>query len=314
MVSDDPFFAARRRRSGWRLIGVLVILAFIAGLVLMALAAHFYPRWLPWTASDPSAAPVAAVPARTGSTMAVPMSAADYGALAAREAALAARLTDLEARAAAVDTQAAAASGNATRAEALLVAFAARRALDRGLGLGYIEGQLRARFGATQPRAVAIVINASRSPVTLEDLRLGLSSIGPDLVSSDTGSWGSSLRSALANLITVHKAGTPSTRPTDRLTRARYLLEGGQVEAALAEVSQMPGASKAARWVDAARRYVVARHALDALETAAIIGQAAQPATGASALPAVSTATAAPAAPAAQQSATPAATPSPATP
>jgi hypothetical protein len=253
-----------------------VVLAFVAGVVIMALAAHYYPRWFPWAVSG-QAAPPALVRTRPNVAAATPMSAADYGALAAREAALAAHLSDLEARTAAIDSQAAAASGNATRAEALLVAFAARRALDRGLGLGYIEGQLRLRFGATQPRAVAIVIAASRSPVTLEDLRLGLTSIGPDLVSSDTGSWGSSIRSAFTNLITVHKAGTPSSRPTDRLGRARHLLEGGQVEAALAEVSQLPGASKASRWMTAAHRYVAARRALDLLETAAIVGQATQP-------------------------------------
>jgi len=273
MVSDDPFLAARRRRSGWRWITGLVLLAFVAGISIMAAVARYYPHWLPWAATDRAAAPQ---PVKASSAV-PPMSPADYGALAAREAALAAKLSDLEARAAAIDSQAAAASGNATRAEALLVAFAARRALDRGLGLGYVEGQLRARFGATQPRAVAIVIAASRQPVTLEDLRLGLASIGPDLVSSDTGSWGSSIRNAFANLIAVHKAGTPSSRPNDRLTRARHLLEGGQVEAALAEVSQMPGASKAARWMTAAHRYVTARRALDVLETAAIIGQATQP-------------------------------------
>ena len=282
MISDDPFLAARRRRSGWRWITGLVLLAFIAGISIMAVVARYYPRWLPWAASEHVAVAAPAKP-----TLAVaPMSPADYGALAAREAALAAKLSELETRAATIDTQAAAASGNATRAEALLVSFAARRALDRGLGLGYIEGQLRARFGATQPRAVAIVIAASRQPVTLEDLRLGLASIGPDLVSSDTGSWGNSIRNAFANLIAVHKEGTPSSRPTDRLKRARHLLEGGQVEAALAEVSQMPGASKASRWMTAAHRYVIARRALDLLETAAIVGQAVQPPSQPAAAPA----------------------------
>ena len=302
MVSDDPFLAARRRRSGWRWIIGLVLLAFVAGISIMAAVARYYPHWLPWAASEHAAAPTPAKPALA----AAPMSPADYGALAAREAALAAKLSDLETRAATIDTQAAAASGNATRAEALLVAFAARRALDRGLGLGYIEGQLRARFGATQPRAVAVVIAASRQPVTLEDLRLGLASIGPDLVSSDTGSWGSSIRNAFANLIAVHKAGTPSSRPTDRLTRARHLLEGGQVEAALAEVSQMPGASKASRWMTAAHRYVTARRALDVLETAAIVGQAVQPPAQAPAAP-TAAASPAPAAPPPANAAAPAA-------
>jgi hypothetical protein len=277
MPRDDPFAALPRRRTGWRVAAVLVLVAFVAGAIAMALITQYHASWLWW--QEP-AAPTAAVVPTTGAPASSTTAAApsDLTVLAAREAALAAQLAALEARQATIDTQAAAAAGNATRAEGLLVAFAARRALDRGLGLGYVEGQLRARFGATQPRAVATVINAARAPVTLEDLRLGLNSIGPDLVSSDRGSWGASLRNALANLVVVHKDGTPSPRPTDRLSRARDLLAGGQVEAALAEVSQLPGASKASRWVDAARRYVAARHALDVIETAAIIGQTQQPA------------------------------------
>lgn len=279
MASDDPFQATYRRRSaGWRGFAVLAAIAFLAGIAVMALASRYYPDWLPWTAT-PAATPPIKAPASTAATLrARPLTGADFDALAAREAMLAGQLSDLEARTATVDREAAAAAGNATRAEGLLVAFAARRALDRGLGLGYIEGQLRQRFGAAQPRAVATVILASRAPVTLGDLRMGLSSIGPDLVSGGRDDLMAGLRNSLSNLIVLHKQGAPSPRPTDRLRRARQLLEGGQVEAALAEVARLPGASKAQRWTQAAHRYVDARHALDVIETAAIIGQAAQPA------------------------------------
>jgi thioredoxin-like negative regulator of GroEL len=78
--------------------------------------------------------------------------------------------------------------------------------------------------------------------------------------------------------VIVRKAGTPSPLPEDRLDRARRLLEGGQVEAAHAEVARLPGARQAGNWLAAAKRYVVARHALDILENAAIQGSAAQPA------------------------------------
>jgi hypothetical protein len=192
------------------------------------------------------------------------------------------------------------ASGNATRAEGLLVAFAARRALDRGLGLGYIEGQLRQRFGATQPRAVATIVQASRNPVTAEDLRLGLSSIGSELMSGgDSDGWLDSFRRELASLVVIHKEGSLSSRPSDRLSRARHLLEGGQVEAALAEVKRLPGAARADRWIDAAQRYVDARRALDVIETAAILGQ------GGPAIPTVGATTPAAPASAAQARAAP---------
>jgi hypothetical protein len=282
MTDDDPFSTLRvRRRSRGPMILVIGIIAFLAGAAAMAAIGRYYAAWLPWAVARTSvtgsttASPNTAV--QTGAVVPKP-NGIDYDTLAAREAALAAQLSALEARTASVDVESTAAAGKATRAEGLLVAFAARRALDRGLGLGYIERQLRERFGATQPRAVATVIQASRAPVTLEDLRLGLESIGPDLVSGgDSDAWWPSLRNTLSNLVVLHKAGSPSPRPSDRLTRARHLIEGGQVEAALAEVARLPGVSKAQRWTLAAKRYIEARRALDVIETAAIIGQAAQP-------------------------------------
>ena len=271
MASDDPFSPPRRRRPSGAVIGYAIV--FIAGVVLAALAIRQWGDRVPWlTPAAVRSAPVKIVEPPAAANV---DPTAELDTLAAREAALSARLADLEARSAAIDTRADAASGNATRAEGLLVAFAARRAIDRGIGLGYIEGQLRERFGATQPRAVATVIMAARSPVTIEDLRLGLDSIAPDLVSGGHDALWSGLRNALSNLIVLHKAGSPSPRPSARMTRARRLLEAGQVEAALAEIERLPGASGAQRWIAAARRYIDARRALDVIETAAILGQGA---------------------------------------
>jgi hypothetical protein len=179
-------------------------------------------------------------------------------------------------RTAAVSTEAQQAEGYATRAENLMVALAARRAIDRGLPLGYVESQLRLRFGPGQPRAVATVLDAARNPVTLEDLRSGLDTVAPRLTTGGPNeNWFDSFGRAIGDLIVIHKAGTPSPLPTDRLARARRMLVAGQVEAALAEVSNMPGVSGAQGWTAAARRYVDARRALDALETAALLNQAA---------------------------------------
>jgi hypothetical protein len=271
MASDDPFSPPRRRRPSGAVIGYTIV--FIAGIVLAALAIRQWGDRVPWlvpAAVQPVPVKVAVPPAAAQVDP-----AAELDTLAAREAALSARLADLEARSAAIDTKADAASGNATRAEGLLVAFAARRAIDRGIGLGYIEGQLRERFGATQPRAVATIIKTARSPVTIEDLRLGLDSIAPDLVSGGHDALWSGLRNALSNLIVLHKAGSPSPRPSARMMRARRLLEAGQVEAALAEIERLPGASGAQRWIAAAKRYINVRRALDVIETAAILGQGA---------------------------------------
>ena len=186
--------------------------------------------------------------------------------LAGREAILASQLAALETRAATLTATAEAAGSQATRAEALLTALAARRALDRGLPLGSIDTQLPQRFGNT--RAVAIVRAAARQPVTLEDLRQALDAIGPAAAAGVSEGWPAAIRRELGTLVVLRRAGTPSPRPVEHLDRARRLLDQGQVEAARAEVALLPG--DAGNWLDAARRYVLARRALDAMEAAAL--------------------------------------------
>lgn len=179
------------------------------------------------------------------------------------------RVAMLERRLGELGTDAQAAVGNSDRAEGLLVAFAARRALDRGVGLGYLEGLLRQRFGETQPQAVETIIAASRQPVTLQKLQEDLVTAAPQLAPSQT--FLQALRTELANLVVVRREGTQSTDPRERLRRATSRLEAGQVAEALGEVSRMPGRENARGWMDAAQRYVTARLALDRIETAALL-------------------------------------------
>jgi hypothetical protein len=187
--------------------------------------------------------------------------------------ALAARVAELEQRLSRLNLEAASASGNASRAEGLLVAFAVRRALDRGLPLGYLEAQLRLRFGDDQPNAVKTIIDTSRDPVTLEQLRAELDALAPELVgrSDGDGSFWTGLRREVSELFVVRPAGTQSPRASERLDRARRYLAGGQVDKAIEEVQAMPGAAEAKDWLIAARRYHEARRALDLIETAAIL-------------------------------------------
>jgi hypothetical protein len=187
-------------------------------------------------------------------------------------AALGGQVSELTRRIEAIDQRARAASGDADRAEALLVAFAARRALDRGVGLGYIEALLRDRFGTSQPQAVATIISASRQPVTLSWLETELVRIGPAL-EGQAGStdWWSALRRQLGDLIVVRHAGDPPTDTADRLDRAQRALESGQVDVALAEIARIPGSAVATDWIAGARRYIASRAALDRIETAALL-------------------------------------------
>ena len=258
---------------------LLILIAFAIGLAVMALAAHYYDRWL--RAAQPVAGTSPLVPGALAPNTVTPAPApagTTIDALSARENELGGRLAVLEARTVAVDDDARAAAGNAGRAEALLIAFSTRRMLDRGQPLGYLEDQLRGRFGARQPAAVGAILQAARTPVTLEDLRAGLDGVAPLLATGAANDgWLASFRREMGGLIVIRHAGTPSMLPNDRLARAHRALDAGQVEAALAEVAHMPGAASADAWIKAARSYVGARQALDLLETAAVQGQASRP-------------------------------------
>lgn len=188
-------------------------------------------------------------------------------------AALAARVAGLEQRLRQIMLQADSASGNAARAEGLLIAFAVRRALDRGLALGYLDGQLRLRFGDAQPNAVKTIVDAARNPVTLDRLRADLDRLAPELLGRAEGSgnlW-TGIRRELSELFIVRPAESPSPLASARLARARRNLDAGLVDEAVEEVAAMPGQSAAEQWMIDARRYHEARRALDLIETAAIL-------------------------------------------
>jgi len=171
-----------------------------------------------------------------------------------------------------IDERTAAATNEAHRAERLLVAFAARRAIDRGAPLGYLEGVLRERFGRTEPQAVAMVISAGRQPVTIGQLRDGLKALQPQLSSaSSEAGWWESFRRELSGLIVVRRADTSPTTPVDRYARAEDELAAGHVDTALLEVARLPNRKVAGEWIADARRYVQARAALDRIESAALL-------------------------------------------
>lgn len=181
------------------------------------------------------------------------------------------RLAAAEQRIARLDLQAQAASGNAARAEGLLIAFSARRALDRGNDLGFLADQLRLRFGDAMPNAVETVVAFGRQPVTIDQLVARLDGLAPELAQSNRRlSWGT-LTNELSQLFVVRRETTPSPQPRLRLERARLFLQSGRVEAAVAEVRNLPGAANAADWIRDAQRYAGAQRALDRIETAAVL-------------------------------------------
>lgn len=184
------------------------------------------------------------------------------------------RIAELEARLNRVENAAQRVEGSAGRADGLLVAFAARRAIDKGVELGFLEPLLVERFGPTHAGAVGTIISASRSPVRLSELIAEYRELGPDIRSPapDEG-WWSEFKKELGSLVSVRRSDRPSTRPEARYRRAVEHLSDGEVDAALAEAMRLPGAARAGEWAAKARRYIAVQRALDEIETAALLGR-----------------------------------------
>jgi hypothetical protein len=182
------------------------------------------------------------------------------------------RIASLEQRLSQVENATQRAEGSAGRADALVVAFAARRAIDRGVALGYLENLLSQRFGAQHPAAVATIVTASRQPVRLNELIDQYETLGPDLRrGGPQDSWWTNFKRGLGSLIEVHRADRPAVNAEARYARALQRLENGDVDQALAETMRLPGAASAGDWTAKARRYVAAHRALDEIESAALM-------------------------------------------
>jgi hypothetical protein len=261
-----------------------VLLAVLAAFLLGAGAVG----WLAWKGDLPFAAgpqrsgqvPLAGEapgPATLADLPATPESQAEQTAqeveqVAEMQGGMEARISGMEQRLARLDLQSQAVSGNAARAEGLLIAFAARRAVERGENLGWLEDQIELRFGAADPAAVRAIIAASQEPVTTDQLVARLDELAPRLTQEvEQGVSWSWFKRQVSEMFIIRKDTTPSPLPHDRLARARSRLQAGAIDAAIASVQQLPGAPAAAGWIKDASRYGAAIKALERLEQKAIL-------------------------------------------
>lgn len=261
-------------RSPWRLTTVALVLALLIGGVGGGwLAITFFGATAVTPVAEPTvtaATPKAPLPAQptpdAHQLVAPPLTAAESGAIAAR-------LGLLEERLARISLAAESASGNAARAEALLIAFAARRAIERGFPLGSMDAQLRLRFGESQPNAVNSILSASANPLTADQLKQKLENLRSVLTIDDQAGWLTRIGTSLSSLVVVRSADEPSSRPNRRFERAVHAIDNGRVDEAIMEVEAMPGHADplATTWLTEARRFNDARRALDLIETAAIL-------------------------------------------
>ena len=225
-------------------------------------------------AEDPEPAALASPttsPTPTPSATASQAAQAAVERVAEQQGGLDQRLAAAEQRLARLDLQAEAAAGNAARAEGLLIAFATRRALEKGAELGYLADQLRLRFGDGLPNAVDTIIRTSRDPITLDQLIARLEGLAPRLAEPSGQSGFARFSEELSQLFVVRRESAPSPQPQRRLERARLFLESGRTESAIAEVRNLPGVDNAQGWIRDAERYAAVQRALDLIETAAVL-------------------------------------------
>jgi len=271
-ITEAPYTPPRHQRSGlWP--ALLVLLAFAGGGGLVG--------YFAWTGEL-----ARYLPPRDGASQSPAMgsgSSATDNALGAAQVPPAAsppqtvvtlegRLAMLEDRFSRLDFKADAAAGNASRAEALLIASAARRMIERGQPLGYIADQLRLRFADAQPQAVQTITTFASNPVTIDQLTARLEALAPDLTdtSQDTN-FLERTRQELASLFTVRSDSPTLLQPAARIDRARLMLIARRITNAIDEVGRLPGAEAANKWTADARRFDDAQRALDLLETTAML-------------------------------------------
>lgn len=181
------------------------------------------------------------------------------------------RVDSLDDRLSRINVQAQQASGNADRTESMLIAFSARRAIDSGSALGYVENELRLKFGNSNPDDVRAIIDASSNPVRLATLENQLDIESEILLSpsSDASTW-DVVKKEFGELFVIRKAGSQPPQPERRLARIKTSLANRDVKTAILEMEQMPGADNARDWIALAKRYLRVQQALDAVEKTAI--------------------------------------------
>lgn len=274
-------FGSRRKTGTMRPILGAVLASFLLGALVVA---YYYwksdgseePAALASSAPAPSGAIASGEVVPAPEPSANPTEAAEVAAqaverVAEQQGGLDQRLAAAEQRLARLDLQAQAAAGNAARAEGLLIAFAARRALERGEKLEYLNDQLRLRFGDNWPNAVRTVINFSDEPVRLDQLMARLEGLQPKLIEDKKGLTWTEIKNEISQLFVIRRESTPSPQPEKRLDRAKRALENGRIEIAIEEVRMLPGAVQAQDWIADAERYRDAMEALNTIETAAVV-------------------------------------------
>jgi hypothetical protein len=275
MQDDNPTFPTpprRRKSAGRRLLALLLAVLIGAAVVTYFAWRGDLDRYLPQRAINAQQGATDGATSRVANG--VDASRSPVGGRAPMDVmgSLETRLAMLEERFSRIDFEADAASGNAARAEGLLIAFAARRLVERGEPLGFVADQLQLRFADAQPNAVETIITFARAPVTVDELGARLEALTPDLTdnSQNLNFW-QRTRQEVVSLFRVRSDSPTLLAPQARIDRARLMLSARRIRTAIDEVERLPGAEAANKWIADAQRFQEAQRALDLIETTAML-------------------------------------------
>lgn len=164
------------------------------------------------------------------------------------------------------------AAQDAQTAQSVMLAAAARRAIETGQALGPLEPPLRARFGQSYPGPVEALVATSARPVTLTRLQQDFGRIEGALASDPAAAsdWWASVKSAIDSIASVRRAGEAHVDPAAQTALAAQRLANGDVAGAAAILARLPPSPAATGWLADARRYRAAQAAIAQIEAAAL--------------------------------------------
>lgn len=171
----------------------------------------------------------------------------------------------------------ASAANDARRVQLVLLVTAVRRLLEQGRTIGAYEPLLRENFGPTHSAEVEAIIALGRAPVTLGQLRQGLAKVQQVGLVAEEDWWGQ-LKAQMSSLIEIRRGDEYGMGGADaRLAIAQRRLAGGDVAGALAQMERLPPVAvrRARQWMNDARRHATGLQAVDSLESATLLPQAA---------------------------------------
>jgi hypothetical protein len=153
--------------------------------------------------------------------------------------------------------------------EAMLLAIAARRAVENGKSIEILLPRLRMAFGQTSPQALATLAEAGAQPLSNAALLAEFEPLAPQLARPAGTGW-ERIRYEFSTLFVLRPDDRAKSPSSARLERIKQNLIAGETATALRLVRALPGAPNGADWIAKAEKAVAVMGALDTLDRTAI--------------------------------------------